>query len=420
MFYENYLNSLKADQSYIPESASYRDMAIFAERAFQDAYNEAFFSIATQEMAMFESAINEADGDKPAVSTENKKNLLEIIKKAVTTIWEKAKGFYLNAIASVKENFAKFKKEKGDKIKADFKAGVAKLPADFVAKGIYDPKKVKAVYDNATKGAANIGLELQKAFADASKDYTKDDMIKAAGFASADDFNASVANIDKIDAKASDIKSAAGDIANYVFDIGGWLKMIKNTYNKNKGIIDTCMKAAKTVINRKNDKEVNQVAKEFIKLCKDATAVLVKLTAKSNSTLRAVRTNYVGLVAKVVATSKKAVKEDTEITIDVKDDAPEETDVKVDTPAADDVEVKDEVEEAFAGLLEEDDVAADVEVDDAEVAPTEDENEGCKSCKEDVDIEVNVEDSDDDEEVEADVEDVKESALERAIYQYLV
>ena len=53
--------------------------------------------------------------------------------------------------------------------------------------------------------------------------------------------------------------------------------------------------------------------------------------------------------------------------------------------------------------------------EDEEFEATVDETEGCKSCKEDVDIEVNVEDSDDDDEVE----DVEESALYRALYAYL-
>lgn len=412
MFYENYLNSLKPDTSYIPESVSEMDKCIFAERAFQDALNEAFFAIATQEMAIFESAINEAEGDKP-VSTEAKKNLLDIIKKAATTIWEKAKGFYLNAIESVKETFAKFKKEKGDKIKADFKASAAKLPADFVAKNIFNFGDAKAVYDDCLGGLAKIGLYAQSAMK-SGEGFSKEKAVEAAVDGAkviTGSFNADGVKLTKSDAKGSDISSNADAIIKVVFDAGNWIKMLKTTYDRNKKIIDGLMKSAKEAMNQNKDKNYNKVAKETIKGMKEVTAVLTKLCGISNSAIRAIRTNYVGLVAKVVVTGKKAVKEDTEITIDVKDESPEDTEVKVDAPEAPatDVEVKDEVEEACAGFVSEE------AEEDEEFEATVDETEGCKSCKEDVDIEVNVEDSDDDD----DVEDVEESALYRALYAYL-
>lgn len=414
MFYENYLNSLKPDTSYIPESVSEMDKCIFAERAFQDALNEAFFAIATQEMAIFESAINEAEGDKPA-STEAKKKLLDIIKDAATSIWEHAKGFYLHAIETIKETFANFKKEKGDKIKSDFKN--AKLPADFVAKNIFNFGEAKAVYGECLGAIAGIGTYAQSK---PKEGYSKEAAIKAAVDGAKkdnaapkvvnDSFSADGLNLTKSDVKGSEIISNADIVIDFVFNAGKWVKMVKMTYDHNKKIIDGLLKAAKEAMNQNKDKNYNKVAKENIKAIKELTAVLTKLCGISNSAIRAVRANYVGLVAKVIATSKKAVKEDTEITIDVKDESPEDTEVKVDAPEAPatDVEVKDEVEEACAGFVSEE------AEEDEEFEATVDETEGCKSCKEDVDIEVNVEDSDDD-----DVEDVEESALYRALYAYL-
>lgn len=405
MFYENYLNSIKPDTSYIPESASDMDKCIFAERAFQDVLNESFFAIAAQEMAIFESVINEADGDKPA-STEQKKNLLEIIKKAATTVWEKAKGYYLEALKSVKEKFAQFKKEKGDKIKADFTAAVAKLPKDFVAKGIYDFSNAKNVYLDCLGGLPKIHT-YAKGVTDGN--FNKEGAINAAVDGAkvlTANFTAEGVKIEKKDAKASDIKSNVETIIDMVFKADNMIDVLKKTYDRNKRLIDDIMKAAKEAMNKnKDNKAITKVAKDSVKGIKDVTSVLTKLSGICISTLKAIRTNYVSLIAKVVVSGKKAVKEDTEISIDVK--GADDTDVKVDAPEA---EVKDEVEEAFAGLVSE-----EAEEDD-EFEATVDETEGCKSCKEDVDIEVNVEDDDDDTEDDAPVE---ESALYRALCAYL-
>ena len=352
MFYENYLNSIKPDNSYIPESASFNDMAIFAQRSYQDIYNEAFFSLASQEMAVFEAAIHEEQEDGGAITSteidarpEQKKKLLEVVKNAISQIWAKIKGFFTGLIQKIQEKYKQYNKEHGDKIKKDFEKGVDALPDDYVVKGIYDFKWLPAV-------------------------------------------------------KFMDNAKAVADLAN-------------KAYNDSKKTIDNALKAAKGCINKKDKSyaDLNKACKEIIGFCKECSSALTKYISKVLSIKKAVRANYAALMSKIVAKGKKIkdVKEDTEITIDV-DDKPEDTEVEVkkEEPATTDVEVKDEVEEALDFFKEEED-----ETDSAEDDITAAEEESCKSCKEDVDIEVNVEDDDEDDEA------VEESALYKALVAYL-
>lgn len=421
MFYENYLNSIKPDNSYIPESASFNDMAIFAQRSYQDIYNEAFFSLASQEMAVFEAAIHEEQEDGGAITSteidarpEQKKKLLEVVKNAISQIWAKIKGFFTGLIQKIQEKYKQYNKEHGDKIKKDFEKGVDALPDDYVAKGIYDFKWIADVkfMDNA-KAVADLA---NKAYNDAlasdwADKYNKDTIAKALGFESADKIEFEEPK--KVDVKASDIKSAKVFIIQTVFDPHNFIGEIKSAYKDSKKTIDNALKAAKGCINKKDKSyaDLNKACKEIIGFCKECSSALTKYISKVLSIKKAVRANYAALMSKIVAKGKKIkdVKEDTEITIDV-DDKPEDTEVEVkkEEPATTDVEVKDEVEEALDFFKEEED-----ETDSAEDDITAAEEESCKSCKEDVDIEVNVEDDDEDDEA------VEESALYKALVAYL-
>ena len=157
MFYENYLNSIKPDMSFIPESASFKDAGIFTERSIQDAFNEAFIGLAMNEMTMFEKAINEADEDaskeaEKKASPEKKKEILGSIKKFFTFIWGKIKGFFINIIDKVKEIYTKFKVEKGKVIEKDFNESLDKLAKargkdDKFANSIYEKKSIDALHN---------------------------------------------------------------------------------------------------------------------------------------------------------------------------------------------------------------------------------------------------------------------------------
>lgn len=416
MFYENYLNSLKPDTSYIPESASFNDMTIFAQRAYQDAYNEAFFALASQEMAVFEAAIHEEDGGaitSQQIDARDKKGLLEIVKNAISTIWQKVKGFFSDIITRIQKKFADFKKEQGDKIKNDFKKGVANLKDDYKAKGIY---KFEWLKKQDVMDKANAVADLaKKAYDDALADnwadtYNKDAIAKALGFDSADNFK--IEAPEKVEVTAADIKSAQQMIINTVFDPNGMIKRIKIAYKAAKKSVDDALKSAKSAMGKgKENRELNAACKSIISFCRDCSSMITKFVGKNLSVFLAVRANWAALMAKIaIKGSKKKeekVSEDTEITIDVKDDKADETNVEVNQEPA--PEVKDEVEEAFAALMEEDEEV----VDDVEATEVEAEGKGCKSCKEDVDIEVNVEDDDDDD------EDIEESALYKALVAYL-
>ena len=420
MFYENYLNSIKPDTSYIPESASLNDKAIFAERAYQDAFNEAFFALASQEMAVFEAAIHEADGEAANVNPESKKKLLDVVKNAITTIWTKVKGFFLDTIQTIQKKFNDFKKAQGDKIKNDFKKGVAALPADYKAKGIYKfdwiknpaiKDKTDAVANLANKAYGEIGID---GFADK---YNKNTIAQALGFDSAENFE--IKAPEKVEVSVADIKSAQGLILDTVFDPNSFLKSIKVAYKNAKKSIDGAMKSARDAINKKDKSfaEHNKACKEAISFCKDCSSIITKYVSKRLTVLKAVRGNYAALLAKIAIKGSgkvkdtKAVGEDTEITINVPDD---KADVEVNEPAPEATpEVKDEVEEAFAALMEEDE-ADDVEFDATEA---ESEGKGCKSCKEDVNIDIEVDEDDDD--VEATDAEIEESTLYRALVAYL-
>lgn len=418
MFYENYLNSLKPDTSYIPESASINDMAVFAQRSYQDVYNEAFFKLASQEMAIFESVIREADGDAQ-VSTDQKKNILETIKNFFAELWRRFKGLITGLISKVQETYKNFKKEKADKLQKDFFDSVKKLPKDFVAKDVCEFGAATGYYKACSQTGVNLLAYNQKVFnanvsvEDFSNTYTKESIVKVIGYESMEKFQEPI-KIKKIEAKKNDIVKNAKIIIDLVFNGQGWVKMLKLCYDHNKKIIDQNMKQAKDYINKKADKELVAIVKAFCSFSKDTLSLYSRYMAKVSSAIKANRSNYVALVSKVIVSARKAVKEDTEITIDV-EDKPEDTEVEVkgdevkkdEAPA-----VSDEIEEAFAFLEGEDETAAEPENGEEELAPAEAEVEGGKACKEDVDIEVNVEDDDEEESVE-------ESALYKALVAYL-
>lgn len=403
MFYENYLNSIKPDTSYIPESVSLSDKAIFLDRALQDVYNEAFFTLASQEMAVFESVIREADEEDggavtaqyndASASPEKKKGLLEIIKKAISTIWSKVKGFFVDLIENIKKKFADFKKDHNDKLKKDFEKGVDKLPANYQAKGIY---KFEYINKQDIKDKASAVADLaNKAYNDALMDawaekYNKDTIAKALGFDSADNFK--IEAPEKVTVNKSDINGAKVLIIKTVFDPDGFLKQIKEAYNSAKKSIDGAMKAAKSCINKKDKSyaDLNKACKEIISFCRDCSSMITKFVSKKLNVLKSVRSNYTALFIKIAMkgsgkdkkeeSKDEKVSEDTQVTIDVKDDEKEP-----------EVEVKDEVEEAFAFL----------EGDDEEV-------------------EVDVESDDDSEEVDVmDDDEIEESALYQALSAYL-
>jgi len=396
MFYENYLNSIKPDTSYIPESVSLSDKAIFLDRALQDVYNEAFFTLASQEMAVFESVIREADEEDggavtaqyndASASPEKKKGLLEIIKKAISTIWSKVKGFFVDIIENIKKKFAEFKKNHNDKLKKDFEKGIDKLPANYQAKGIYKFEYInKQDIMDKTKAAANLAKKAYDAALadDWAKNYNKDAIAKELGFSSADDFK--IEAPEKVAVNKSDINGAKALIIKTVFDPDGFLKQIKEAYKSAKTIIDDAMKAAKSCINKKDKSyaDLNKACKEIISFCRDCSSMISKFVSKKLNVLKSVRSNYTALFIKIAM--KGSGKDKKEAEAENKDENVASESAHIYT---------DEIEESFAFL----------EGDDEEV---------------EVDVESDDDDVESDDSEVMDDEDFEESALYEALISYL-
>ena len=364
MFYENYLNSLNADVSFIPESASISDASIFTERAIQDIFNETFIGLAMQEMTMF-NTLNEADGDAPAASPEVKKTKLEAVKKFFATIWSKIKGFFAKIIDAVKGVFTKFKREKGDQLIKDFYASCKAIKDDKegkVAEGLkftlYEVGTGKKLKDEQAKKYDKLANEAKEAAKKAAKVAAGQDVF-AGTFATDEFLNATKEALKAIKPKENatfdDVYAARDDIAFYTGKANSIIDPVKNGYNDAKNTIDKAMSDAKDVVNKNGN--ISQFTQAIAKISSTLTKVQSAFTSKTKE----LRNNYISAMGKVVVAGKRlakkaAVGEHTEITINTDADAEEKKD---DTT----VEVKDEIEEAFAALREDDDVEITINAD---------------------------------------------------------
>lgn len=378
MFYENFLNSIKPDMSFIPESASFNDMVVFTNRAIQDAYNEAAISITCQEIAIFESALNEASEDPTSVvkndpaaaanapvSQEQKKTILGTIKKFFSWIWDKIKGFFGTIISKIKEIFAKVMVGKGKGTRDNFIAALDKYEgdADF---NVYPFEFSKLISKTVMAGHEEI---ISAAKSILNKDITADNVAEEVEKfrKAAEEDNKAIKEFEKsakkeikdstIKVKIANIKANKNTILDVVYGGSGWLKQVEKSYGTCKKAIDDNMKTFKDLINKAKDKGQISALKGKLQMVKIESNALMKVTGMYNTLMRKLRANYVSVVAKIlVATKTKLTKEDVEITINT---AGEEED-KVE--AAPEVEVKDEVEEAFASFIKEEDEVSDLEI----------------------------------------------------------
>lgn len=395
MFYENYLNSLKPDTSYIPESASISDKAIFVDRSLQDIYNEAFFSLASQEMALFEAAIHEADEGGAITSEyndatpEKKKGLLEIVKTAISKIWKKIKGFFFDRITEIKKKIADHKKEHESKIKSDFKKAADALPNDYVVKNIYDLEwstGILSKIEDGIKAAADLADEAfnNRLAEDWDKKYNSEEINKKLFGDDATEFKVEKAK--KVDLSGDKIKGYSQRILNTVFNYKELLGSINGAYKKAKETVDKALKSAKDAMGKGKDyKELNKVCKRIISFCRDTESRITKFVSKYITFYRAFRGSYSALIAKVIAKGNKAAGKSDK----------KEAESKEAAPVGESYTGTDEVEEAFA-FLEGDDEEVEVDVKNEEPA----------------DVEVEDIESDDD-------EDIEESALCEALIAYL-
>lgn len=406
MFYENYLNSIKPDMSFIPESASFNDMVVFTNRAFQDAYNEAAIAITSQEISIFESAIMEASEDPTAVlkndpaaatnapvSTEQKKTLLGTIKKFFSWLWDKIKGFFNTIITKIKEIFNKVVVGKGKGTRDNFIKAIDVFEKDEKLKDT----EFKVYPFDFSKNIAKIIIAAHMEITDTTKSFINKD-ITADNVAdevekfkkAADEDNKALKEAKKTYTKEikdstikcfiNHIKQNKNTILDVVYGGSGWLKFVEKSYGVCKKAIDDNMKSFKEAVNKTKDKGQVSAIKGKLQMVKIENNLLIQVTGMYNTLMRRLRSNYVAIVAKVLAaTNTKLTKEDVDITINTDDEKEEEVSAPV---------VKDEVEESFKLFAEESD----------EIVATDDE---------------------DGDEVDVEVDDVEESTLYKALIAYL-
>jgi len=321
MYYENFLNSIQPNTDIIPESAkSFNDMAIFTNRAIQDAYNEAVISIAANEMAVFESAvIQEAD------DSGNKKNILEYVKEFFKAIWEAIKNFFLGIIDRIKEFFDNQKMKALNKLKAKFDQAV-----DYIKKNSMDKAEIGEVVQY---GEAKTGLETMQSAIKHGAVLAQNAFNTLKGFENQDEaqgfINRNLTN-DMIEGRilktfelkstnggkdvamlmfnsckrvkldTTNIASNAEDLKNLITDVNGWISSVKKAYNETKKTVDGCMKDAKNLTNI-NKKQV----KAYCASCKKILNVLTKMIGAFNSCYKKCYGVGLSAVKKTISIAKK-------------------------------------------------------------------------------------------------------------------
>jgi hypothetical protein len=374
MFYESYLNSLKADTSFIPESASITDASIFTQRAIQDTFNETFISIAMQEMAYFASLNQEGNS---AVSAEVKKSKLERVKQFFKTIWEKIKGFFTKIINAIKDLFTKFKKERGDEYTKYFHHSCEIVKKTDAAKDmkfkLYPEGTGKKLKDKSSQHfgrlaafADTAGKQCAKSLRDSeAAGQTKMAMLPTSQEEINKFMEAAEKTTDEIvkikeDATFDDVYKARSDIYSYSAKANSIIDNVKRDYTDAKGTIDKAMNTAKEIVNKNGDLGL------YIQGIARVESSITKLESLYLGKIKEIRNNYISVMGKIISLAKKSEKdlkpekkqvgdmndtardllknEDVDITINTDDDA------EADTSS---VEVKDEVEEAFGFFGEE-------------------------------------------------------------------
>jgi hypothetical protein len=299
-------------------------------------------------------------------------------KVLIKNIAANVKGFFQKIITQIKNNFNNFKQEQGEKFKKNFVEGLNKYKADHIFKGVYDVDNINLVYETlgekisafADKGATyifNYFQDLERF----GEEFGKDKILAQIGATSEDDF-ANFKKITKKDYTVAQLKGKAKLIISTVSDANKLLKSIQDEYKSAKKDIDTTMKACKKLVNENNSREtansqINAAMRACIAFLKDCISVLTQAVKAKVAVARKVRSNYIGLMARVVGKiGPKKVQES--------------ADVKVESATT-----VDEIEEAFNTLIEEE-IPEEPENGEEELAPTDSETEGkgCKSCKEDV------------------------------------
>jgi hypothetical protein len=336
MFYENFLNSIEPNMDIIPESASFTDMSIFANRSIQDVYNETVISMASNEMAIFEAVVLEAEGEPDPnsdvqkalaakESPENKKRILDYIKEFFAKIWSAIKGFFATIINKIKEFFNKQQMKKLEKLCKQFNSAVNYFKSNSSDAKLGEIKSLKETWavfkllnnfindgETVSKNMLNklAGIKKEDGANAAeellSKEFSQDAIDDAIfGVKSnnnqKDTISIAFANIEKTEITAKNVGTYAGKITTLLKCVNGWIGEIKKAYNASKKNIDSFMAAAKKLTNI-NTKAV----RAYCNGCKRIVSTLNKAIGASNSEFKKIYQGALSTAKATISAAKKA------------------------------------------------------------------------------------------------------------------
>ena len=317
MFYENFLNSIKPDMTFIPESASFNDMSIFTDRALQDAYNEAAITITGQESSIFESIMNEAEGDSDGgnnaeVSKETKKSLLKTVGDFFGWLWGKIKGFFQTIADKIKELFNKAVLAAGKGSAKDFNEALANLPKDFTMKAKFrlitnEDKLMKHCKDtfNEVQKTVKFAMDQAQWTDDATETKLKEIEQLDISYSNAKKKFEDLFRSSPVVVKKSEIESNKKIISDYVFRPDGWLKEIGDLYDATKKALDGDMKSLKETINKSKKKDdATKLVKNKLSIVKAKNKQFTALTSLFNAGKKKIRAVAISIVAKVLVAGK--------------------------------------------------------------------------------------------------------------------
>lgn len=323
MYYENFLNSLQPS-NIIPESASFTDMAIFANRGIQDAYNETAISLAYGEMAVFESVVlNEAEDD-----VKIKKSVLDKVKEFFANIWKKIKEFFMKIIDKIKAFFDKKKLEAMNKLMAKFNAAVKVYKSagskaandDFgyfadpvTAKDYLDIAEViPSTAENLTRSVLDKLVSMSKETKDSTagedfvNEYLKDTVEKMMEEIKGDQSlkkaikSESDEEIEQVRILGSNIGQKASALEELVRNVKAWMNSTKKCYNSSKKAIDGMMNQAKKLTNINH-----RTVRAFCSACRKTTSALTRIVGAINRVYKKYYSDGLRCVKKVIAGAKK-------------------------------------------------------------------------------------------------------------------
>lgn len=337
MYYENFLNSITPDSSYIPESATLNDYSIFTNRAIQDSFNEAFISVAMQEMTMFSSVVNEADD--AAAAKEKKQSLLKTIAEWFKKAWAAIKGFFARIIDGIKKAYTKFKIEKGKVLEAEFDKALKictekkddtkyKVFPFSIAKqyietfGKEELTKIQDIVKEVNKKDVTVKSE------DLKNEFSKDNIAKRISNNKANNWDDYTKALEFREDAVNNVKGKNYSeetvlavnankklIVELVFKPDTFVGSIKQMYNHTKNMLDLSMSTAKEHVNRMGTtysgqkvdvpENVTKGLEVRLSIFNSLLQMATKIVNIGVATIKKCRSSWVSCVAGIITRAKR-------------------------------------------------------------------------------------------------------------------